>query len=248
MPSKPASLLEESPQRSAVLDHVVLLVDNDGKARRKLHDIVLRLIGPMGKFKILEVSTFASAITAVAECKAGLDLIIIEPYLPDAKDTAVFECIENAWKGLPIVVVSAMEDTRWPLLFLKAGILGFIQKNSNTEEMVKALRLIFSGTRYFPDQALLALAEENSSGFRDAAIPNLGMAAKSLGLHRIELSPRQTEVLHLILKGYANKEISWELGISVGTAKNHVAAVLHALRVDTRAKAALVAVRRGFRK
>lgn len=227
---------------------MVLVIDNDEKARRKLCDSVLRSVGPMGKFKIFEALTFAGAIAAVAECKAGLDLIILEPCLPDATDTAVFEQIENAWKGLPIVVVSAMEDVRWPLQFLKTGVLGFIPKNSDTEEMVKALRLIFSGTRYFPDQVLLTLAEENSSGFRDAATPNLGMASKSLGLHPIELSPRQTEVLHLILKGYANKEISRELGISIGTTKNHVAAVLHALRVDTRAKAALVAVRRGFRK
>jgi len=248
-PGKPLPPLGKNPRQRTLREHVVLVVDSNENSRRELCDIVLRLLGSLGKIKILEVSTFASATAAIAECKAALDLIIIDPYLPDATCTTVVEQVEKVWRGVPIVVVSAMEDSGMPLRLLKTGVLGFIPKSSNiVEEMTKGLRLILSGTRYFPDHVLLALTEKTHSTSRDSSIPEREVATKSLARHPIALSPRQTEVLHLILKGYANKEIARELGISVGTAKNHVAAILRALRVDTRAKAVLRAIGHGFNK
>jgi len=246
---KPQPPLEKSPRQRTLFEHVVLVVDSNENSRRELCDIVHRRLESLGKIKILEASTFACATAAVAECKAALDLIIIEPCLPDATSLAVIEQIENIWKGVPIVVVSAMEDTGMPLRLLKAGVLGFIPKSSDiAEELSKGLQLIISGSRYFPDWVLSAFTDENPSTGSHVNIPDQGVATKSLARHPIALSPRQTEVLQLILKGYANKEIARELGISVGTAKNHVAAILRALRVDTRAKAVLSAIGHGFNK
>lgn len=246
---KPQPPLEKDSRQRTLCEHVVLVVDSNENSRRELCDIVLRLLGELGKIKILEASTFASATAAVAECNTPLDLIIIEPSLPDATSLAVIEQIENIWKGVPIVVVSAMEDTSMPLRLLKAGVLGFIPKSSDiAEEMSKGLQLILSGSRYFPDQVLSAFSNENPSTRSHVNIPEQGMATKPLARHPLALSARQTEVLQLIRKGYANKEIARELGISVGTAKNHVAAILRALRVDTRAKAALSAIGHGLKK
>ncbi len=58
-------------------------------------------------------------------------------------------------------------------------------------------------------------------------------------LHQLGLTPRQTDVLHLLLKGQPNKLIARELGLSVETVKDHVAAVLRALGVSSRTQAVI---------
>lgn len=228
-------------ESSPWIDRVVLLVDDHEIVRCGIRGIVSRLFEQEVCLEILEASTLAEA-GALVECRrADIDLVILDLSLPDAGALAVFQRIEDEWNDVPVVVVSATEDWVLAVRFLKAGILGFIPKSSNVEVMTNALRLVFSGARYFPDQVFFALAEEGLT--TTESIPS---AAQPPEARVVELSPRQREVLSLVLRGRSNKEIARDLDISLGTVKNHVAAILHAFNVNSRAKAALAAIRHGF--
>ena len=66
------------------------------------------------------------------------------------------------------------------------------------------------------------------------------------GLPLVRLYPRQEEILRLMYKGQSNKEMARVLDLSVGTVKNHVAAILHAFNVNSRSKAVKVAIEGGY--
>jgi DNA-binding NarL/FixJ family response regulator len=112
---------------------------------------------------------------------------------------------------------------------LDLGAMGFIPKSAPRDVFLNALRLVASGVIYVPVEALNAPA---------------GPLPRAAGL---QLSPRQHEVLALLLKGLSNKLIARKLDISENTTKIHVSAVLDALGVATRTQAVIAASQMGLR-
>lgn len=217
---------------------VVLIVEDHQIVRDGMRKIVVDVLTGVS-VEILEASTLAEARQILAERKADLDLVLLDINLPDAVGVDEIECLKSEWAGLPVVVVSACEDWGLAVDFLRAGALGFISKSCNVSVMVNALRLIFAGGRYFPPQVFHLLAE---GGGRQSVDRGGEALPERQGLvHLVDLSPRQREVLALMLAGRSNKEIARELSMSVGTAKNHVAVVLRAYNATSRAKAVLAA-------
>ena len=108
---------------------------------------------------------------------------------------------------------------------LAAGISAYLTKDVLHEELLNAIRAVNRGERYLPPaiQALL-----------DAHAPES------------ELSAREMDVLRLIVRGLANKEIAWSLGIAEETAKNHVKKILFKLNAQDRTQAATMAIERGL--
>ena len=108
---------------------------------------------------------------------------------------------------------------------LAAGVSAYLTKDVLHEELLNAIRAVHRGERYLPDviQALL-----------DAHPPEG------------ELSVREMDVLRLIVRGLANKEIAWNLGIAEETTKNHVKKILAKLHAQDRTQAATMAIERGL--
>lgn len=231
------------------LNRTVLIVEDHEIVRNGMRKIVADILpGPW--VTILEASTLAAACDMVRERAGELDLLLLDINLPDATGTAGVEALRADWPDLPIVVVSACEDWSLAASFLKAGALGFIPKSSNVSLMVDALRLIFSGGRYFPTEVLDVLADPAggtvtkplaSTREPEPAREGVGRGSPAV-VHEVDLSPRHREVLALMLQGKANKEIARELGVSLGTAKNYVAVVLRAYNANSRSQALLAAL------
>lgn len=120
---------------------------------------------------------------------------------------------------LPTLVVMSSEDTSAMMeAALAGGARGFIAKSAAHDVVAAALRLLLAGSIVVPnDQAALTA---NSC-----------------------LTPRQRQVLDLLGQGKSNKEIGQTLGLTEGTVKLHVSAVLRALKVNNRTQAVLVAAR-----
>lgn len=227
-------------------DHVILLVEDHEIVRHGVRGIITGLLAGAGEVEILEASTFAEANKFVLERRHDIELVVLDLTLPDASPAAMARHLENDWADLPVVVVSATDDWALAARFVKAGVLGFVPKSSNVNAIQNALRVVFTGGRYFPSQISLALAEERlatTSAPAEGGVENAPFPA-----HQVRLSPRQEEILYLILKGLSNKEISNSLDITLGTVKNHVAAILHAFNVNSRSKAAMAAIHSGFKK
>jgi DNA-binding NarL/FixJ family response regulator len=157
---------------------------------------------------------------------------------------------------VPVVVISASERASDVIRAIDLGAMGFVPKRSSHAELHEALGMVMSGSMYVPP-AMLGLEFVRDRGGADTVpgvmrheSPNgghapLGHAAhpephqKLPSIEDIGLTPRQTEVLTLLLQGLPNKLIARQLNLSVETVKDHVAAVLRALNVSSRTQAVL---------
>ena len=99
--------------------------------------------------------------------------------------------------------------------------------------------MVMSGGIYVPPMTMGEVDEGAPAVERMPADAAHGAAARPNALAAFKLTPRQTDVLGLLLRGYSNKLIARELDLSVETVKDHVAAVLRALGVNSRTQAVL---------
>jgi DNA-binding NarL/FixJ family response regulator len=97
------------------------------------------------------------------------------------------------------------------------------------------LRLVLAGGTYIPREAL-----------EDGAVAQASQPSAPARGDGLDVTPRQMEVLRLLLAGKSNKAIGRQLALAEGTVKNHVAAVLKALQVTTRTQAVIAAAKRGI--
>ena len=146
------------------------------------------------------------------------------------------------------MVVSASERASDVIRAIDLGAMGFVPKRSSTEALTNALRVVMSGGLYVPPTMLgldMASMRAMSATGADDSVTVLGdgvrpEAHQKVGtLEDLGLTPRQAEVLGLLLKGMPNKLVARALNVSVETVKDHVAAVLRALGVSTRTQAVL---------
>ncbi len=191
----------------------------------------------------VEVLCADSAAAARAHLLQAADfqLVLLDLHLGDANGLDLLAEIRGAHPALPVVMISASERASDVIRAIDIGAMGYVPKRSSTEMLAQALQLVLAGGIYVPPLNLgldnVALLPEEAS----AEAPHLPMPAmpSAAALDNISLTPRQHEVLALLLQGMPNKLIAREMGLSVETIKDHVAAVLKVLGVSTRTQAVL---------
>ena len=122
------------------------------------------------------------------------------------------------------------------------GAMGFVPKRASNETLHEALHVVMSGGIYVPPMTMSG--DGRSRPGRRAPRPGVPSKMRRRATRRrrcaaFKLTPRQTDVLALLLRGLSNKLIARELNLSVETVKDHVAAVLRALGVNSRTQAVL---------
>jgi len=214
----------------------VLVVDDHALIRQALRPLVEQL-GDGEPVEWIEAAGYTEALERIA-AHPDLDLVLLDLRMPDVSGFAALADIEERHPDVPVVVMTGEEDPALVREAFEQGALGFIPKSSTPAVILAALRLVLSGGTYVPPQIMAAAAETP----RTAPPPPDPAIADRLGI-----TPRQSDVLALLLAGKSNKLISRELNLAEGTVKNHVAAVLRALDVDTRVQAVIAAARLGLR-
>lgn len=175
------------------------------------------------------VDTVAAAGAALAE---GLPRLV----LLDLRVEGGFELLQQIHRDhllLPVVVISGSDDAEDALRALGAGAMGYVPERSDLHTLVQALQLVLAGGTYVPP--LKPRVQEAPPAAAAAPLPQWA---------ELPLTPRQKHVLHLLTQGLSNKLIARELGVSVDTVKDHVAAVLKALGVASRTQAVLAATQK----
>lgn len=217
-------------------DLKILIVDDHQLIRDGLRPVLERVDAGGEPVEVLEVEGHPEAV-ACADANPGLGLILLDLRLPNVSGFAALIDLQERHPDIPVIIMSGLDDGDLVREALDRGARGFIPKTSPSSVILNAVRLVLSGGTYVPREIMSAprfpLEESPPSG---------GVTASELGL-----TPRQAEVLAQILAGKSNKMICRELGLSEGTVKNHVAAVLKALRVTTRVQAVVAATRMGLR-
>jgi DNA-binding NarL/FixJ family response regulator len=193
----------------------VLIVDDHPMVRDALAQTVQALADHV---EVCQAADYVGLMGALT--RTGFDLALLDLQIPGMDGVAGVQRIRTAAPMLPLVVVSGQEDGDTIRAVLAAGAAGFVPKTSSASVMVGALRLVLAGGVFVPQQLL-------------AAVP---AATRSAGSG---LTPRQLDVLHGLLKGLPNKLIARELGLTEGTVKIHIAAILRVLQARNRTDAVL---------
>jgi DNA-binding NarL/FixJ family response regulator len=175
-------------------------------------------------------------VDSVAAARTELSQAVPRLVLLDLHIDGGFELLQHIQQEhllLPVVVISGSDDTEEALQALGAGAMGYVPERSDLNTLVQALQLVLAGGTYVPP--LKPRVDDTPA--QAAAAPRPDWA-------ELPLTPRQKHVLHLLTQGLSNKLIARELGVSVDTVKDHVAAVLRALGVSSRTQAVVVATQK----
>lgn len=175
-------------------------------------------------------------ITVVAEAERGEEapallasakpeVILMDLQLPGWNGIETTERLLEFDPAARVLVFSTFARDDEIQSSLDAGALGFLQKTASRDDLIAALRRVAAGERYLAPEIATRLA-----GLK------LGPA----------ITLREREILSLIAKGRANKEIAAALGIAEDTVKRHISNVLQKLDVSDRAQATAEAIRRGI--
>jgi DNA-binding NarL/FixJ family response regulator len=172
---------------------------------------------------VAEASTGQQAIDLYAQQRP--DIALVDLRLPGMTGFETTAAICKTFAGAKVIVISSYEGEEDIFRALQAGARSYLPKSVLDTELTDAIRAIHSGGSYIPPTVAGALAER---------------------AHHPELSVRELEVLRLIVRGHANKEIATQLSITEGTVKLHVGNLLTKLGVQDRTQASTVAIRRGL--
>jgi DNA-binding NarL/FixJ family response regulator len=173
------------------------------------------------------------------------DLVLLDLHLGDADGFDLLGELRTKYPAVPVVVISASDRTSDVIRAIDMGAMGFVPKRASNETLLDALKQVMSGGVYVPPMTMSADQQPQFQLSGYAAVQQLRQEASQAeyqtmpSLLQLGLTPRQADVLNLLLKGLPNKLIARELGLSVETVKDHVAAVLRALGVSSRTQAVI---------
>jgi DNA-binding NarL/FixJ family response regulator len=218
----------------------VLVVDDHALIRQGLKPLLAQLADGGEPVEVIEAASYLQALERIA-ATPDLDLVLLDLRMPDVSGFAALADIEDRYPDLPVVIMTGDEEPELVREAFDHGALGFIPKSSPPPVIIAALRLVLLGGTYVPPQIMASAAPSPWP-------PPVKTYAASPALRdSLGITPRQSDVLTLLLAGKSNKIISRELELAEGTVKNHVAAVLKALNVDTRVQAVIAAARLGLK-
>lgn len=146
------------------------------------------------------------------------DLIILDIQMPGTDTLGLMEYIHITYPDAKVLMFSMSAENIYAQRFMKAGAYGFISKESPLEEITRAISVILGGKKYISESLAEKLADDSFSG-------------KS-GNPFNELSPREFEIVSLLLAGKTVTDISHALNIQTSTVGTHKARLFEKLGVD----------------
>ena len=225
----------------------VLLIDDHPLILSALQSVILGLGGDVS----VTGAGSAAAARQILKADSDFDLVLLDLHLGDADGFEVLAEFRGQYPALPVVVVSASDRTSDVIRAIDLGAMGFVPKRASNDTLFEALRMVMSGGIYVPSMTMGTGPSDRAESRADGdTVPSVlrvlreraedsGFQTGPPPLASLGLTPRQTDVLALLLKGQPNKLIARELNLSVETVKDHVAAVLRTLGVNSRTQAVL---------
>jgi DNA-binding NarL/FixJ family response regulator len=212
----------------------VLLIDDHPLILAALENVI------QGLGRDVDVVTASSAKEAREKLASSVafDLVLLDLHLGDANGFDVLAEFRANYPALPVVVISASDRSSDVIRAIDMGAMGFVPKRSSNETLFEALHMVMSGGIYVPAMSL-GVSDRAQKRAAESALAGVDSVVSQPNLEALRLTPRQTDVLALMLQGQPNKMIARELKLSVETVKDHVAAVLRALNVSSRTQAVL---------
>ncbi|MDY7075820.1 MAG: response regulator transcription factor [Chloroflexota bacterium] len=200
----------------------VMVVDDHTMVRRGLATFLkvkadLKLVG--------EASNGEEALRVCERVRP--DVILMDLVMPEMDGVAATWTIREKWPQVQVIALTSFRETDLVRRVLQAGAIGYLLKSVSVDDLAEAIRAAYAGQPALSPEATQALIQTAGQGSPPGD----------------DLTPRERQVLNLMVKGLSNPDIAGRLTISRSTARAHVSNILSKLGVSNRVEAIAVALR-----
>ncbi len=169
-------------------------------------------------FQLAEIQEASDGDSAIEKLKQyQFDLIMMDIQMPKTDTFGLLEYIHIKYPAAKVLIFSVSAENTYARRFMKAGAYGFVSKESSLEEIIKAINLVLSGRKYISETLAYKIAEDSMEGRSDNPFN--------------KLSPREFEIVTLLLSGQTVSDISNSLNIQTSTVGTHKARLFEKLNV-----------------
>lgn len=206
----------------------VLIVDD--------HALFSEALGPLLEQNGMEVLGIAASGAEALEAvrREHPEVVLVDLGLPDMPGLALGRAILEHQPGTKVLAVTGLDHARVAREVLQAGFHGFLTKDTPLPQFIKSVRAAMEGQVINLPRRERARSGAGDDEQRDAAL----LAG--------QLTPRELEVLEILVQGGSNAEIARQLNLSPNTVRTHVQSILTKLQVRSRLEAAAFAVHFGI--
>lgn len=207
----------------------ILLVEDDTPTRQRLAEA----LQAAGFAVVVAVGTCAAARAELQALPPRV--LLVDLGLPDGSGLELIaETRENS-PDTEIMVITVFGDERHVLAAIEAGASGYLLKDGSSDHIGRSVRQLLDGgspiSAPIARHLLKRMGQEPAQSARD---------------EQLKLTPRETEVLNLVAKGFSYQEIATTLEMTVNTVASHVKQLYRKLSVHSRSEAVFEAVQRGL--
>jgi DNA-binding NarL/FixJ family response regulator len=203
------------------MSHRIIIVDDHPLFRSALR----QTLEGEGADTAFEEAGDIEGLSAALEANRDWDLVLLDLNMPGVRGFSGLLLLRAQFPEIPVMIVSAVEDTSIIRRCFELGASGFLSKSESAARIRQSIETILGGGLWVPEGVSLEDQDEQSEVLARLAT----------------LTPQQIRVLMMLSDGLMNKQIAYELSISEATVKAHVSAILQKLNVDSRTQAVIAA-------
>ena len=198
----------------------ILIVDDHPAIRMGLS----AMLGSQAQLSVVaEAGDVSGALSACEQHQP--DVVLMDLRIPGGGGVDATLAIRQRWPSVRVLIVTTFDRDEDIHRAIQAGASGYVLKGLTTADLIAAVKTVHNGGKVLPPEVATLLAER---------------------MTRKNLSPRELEIVRLIVQGRSNKEIASDLGIGDESVKTHLRALFTKLGVADRTQAAIEAIRHGI--
>lgn len=205
-----------------------LILIEDNRLLREGISVMLKREPDISVVASYDDSDFAAE--KITELKANI--VLIDLGLTNQDSLELVKLIRDEYKEVKVIVMDLLPIQDDILMFVEAGVSGFILKDATVQEFSGTIRTVAEGGKVLPP----TMAGSLFSQIMDYGMKELG--TKKV-IQSVRMTNRESEIVKLIAEGLANKEIAFKLNLSIYTVKSHVHNILEKMALNTRVQIAI---------
>ncbi len=151
------------------------------------------------------------------------DVVLIDVHMPDGGGVAVVEGVAETNPDIKFLALSVSDSAEDVIAMIRAGARGYVTKTIGPEELADAIRRIHAGDAVFSPRLAGFVLDAFAGAIPSTEDPEMD-----------QLTVREKDVLRLIARGFAYKQVARKLNISIKTVETHVSSVLRKLQLSNR--------------
>lgn len=191
-------------------DHPIVLEGLDALLRKFRYSVVALCVN--GK----------EVLDALHEQQLGPDIVLLDIHMPPPNGLELASMLKHDSHQAKVVLLTSNIDDKQILAAMELGVDGIVLKDTASQQLIAALDAVQAGRQWFDGDIVKRAVSKVQSVEKSRAATDL-------------LSPREMEVVQLVVRGMSNKEIARELGLTDGTVKFYLHRIYQKLNVDSRA-------------